>query len=76
MFSADSRIFIFLFSVLLFNSTENEETIQNVVEEQLNFMHLLQRYFLIKSDGDYPKTAISLGTANEIISYFQNELND
>ena len=76
MFSTDSRIFIFLFSVMLFNSTENEETIQNVVEEQLDFMHQLQRYFLIKSGGDHEKTAMSLGTANEIIYYFQKELND
>ena len=61
---------------MLFNSTKDEETAQNVVEEQLNFMHLLQRYLLIKSDGDHATTAISLGTANEIISYFQNQLKE
>ena len=62
---------MFLFSAILFHSTEDEFTPQ-VSELELEMMQKLERYLLHYYKGDIENTAIALGSNLEIIQLLRD----
>ena len=73
LFSEDDHITILLFPILLFSSTGGDEQMKTTItQHELRFMHLLERYFLRRFDGNHVFAAKRLGIANEIISFIKH----
>ena len=63
------KIFMFLFSVILFHTT-GETTVDDTQIEvhQLHFMELLRQHIIFQAMGDHQLAAIQLGIVNECIT--------
>ena len=74
IFTKDRRILMFLFPIILFNSTGEESMIvKNASGHELNYMHLLDRYLLFHFKGNHALAAKMLGITIEILDFIQNQ---
>ena len=72
LFTDDDHIGMLLFPIVLFSSSgSDKQTNPSIAHNELKFMHLLERYFLQRFDGNHVSAAKRLGIANEIIFFIK-----
>ena len=71
LFSGESKIFMFLFSSLLFNSTGDDVISNKLSNQELNVMQKLERYLSHHFKGDITRSAFELGNTIETIQFLQ-----
>ena len=65
-------MFMFLFSILLFNST-NEKCLEatRIPAYELHYTKAFEQYLHFQTKGNQPLAAVRLGIAKELVNHFQ-----